>query len=321
MNVESASFSAPGKVILFGEHSVVYGYPAVASAIGLRAKCSILSTSSEQNSIIAPNLTSSGKIFLNSKIPPKMKSLEFIVQKIQKKAEIQKNFEAEIISELPISSGLGSSAAVSVSLATSLYNFQGFELNLEEINKVAYEAERIIHGTPSGIDNTISTFGGSIRFEKGDIKQIPINLSSFCFIIVNSLIQRDTKSQVYAVRERYKKHPDQISQIFEDISEIVEESIKNLKVGDLERVGYLMNKNQILLESLGVGHKQIEKIIKILTEQKAIGCKLTGAGGGGCVIGLFEDEKNINRTIEALQQEGYQPFITEISTQGVRNDR
>ena len=321
MNVESVTFSAPGKVILFGEHSVVYGYPAVASAIGLRAKCSILSTSSEQNSIVAPNLISDRKIFLNNKIPSSLRSLEFIVQQILKKAEIPKNFEAKIISDLPISSGLGSSAAVSVSLAASLFYFQELDYNIEEVSKVAYAAEQIIHGTPSGIDNTISTFGGSIRFEKGSIIQIPINLSSFHFIMVNSLIQRDTKLQVYAVQKRYDKHPNQVSQIFEDIGAIAQESIKYLKDGDLERVGYLMNENQILLEKLGVGHKQIEKIIKILKEQKAIGCKLTGAGGGGCVIGLFDNVKNINKAIEAMQKEGYQAFITEISTQGVRNDK
>jgi mevalonate kinase len=319
MDVGSTTFSAPGKVILFGEHSVVYGYPAVASAIGLRAKCSI-STSSGQNSIIVPNLIPDAKFFLESKIPSNLKSLEFIMKKILKEVEIQKNFEAEILSDLPKSSGLGSSAAVAVSLAASLSNFQGLKYNTKEISEVAYESEKMIHGTPSGIDNTISTFGGSIRFEKGKIKQIPINLASFHFIIVNSLVQRDTKSQVYAVQERYNKNPNQISEVFEDIGVIVEDSIKCLKNGDLERVGYFMNENQILLDKLGVGHKQIEKIIKILKEQKTIGCKLTGAGGGGCVIGLFDDRKHLNKAIEILQNEGYETFTTEISTQGVRNE-
>ncbi|MHA1952869.1 MAG: mevalonate kinase [Candidatus Heimdallarchaeaceae archaeon] len=320
MDVEKVTFSAPGKVILFGEHSVVYGYPAIASAIGLRAKCSINSTSLEQNTISVPNIMPDRKFILGNEIPDDLKSLEFILNHILKKTKRQKNLEMEILSDLPVSAGLGSSAAVAVSVVTSLFSILGIEYNLENVNEVAFDAEKIIHGTPSGIDNTISTFGGSIIFEKGNIKQIPINLHLSHIVIVNSLVPRNTRDLVNSLRDRYNKNSKKYSQLFEEIGEIVEESQKSLKDGDLERIGYLMNKNHILLEKLGVGNKHIKKIVSILNNQKAIGCKLTGAGGGGCVLGLFEKEENINNVIEILQQEGYNAFITDISTQGVRDE-
>ncbi|NPD87311.1 MAG: mevalonate kinase [Asgard group archaeon] len=320
MDIEKVTFSAPGKVILFGEHSVVYGYPAIASAIGLRAKCSINSTSLEKNSISIPNIIPARKFILGNEIPGVLKSLEFIVHHILKKTKNQKKLEMEILSDLPVSAGLGSSAAVSVSVAASLFSILGIEHNLENVNEVAFDAEKIIHGTPSGIDNTISTFGGSIIFEESNIKQIPINLPLSHFIIVNSLVPRNTKDLVYSLRDRYNKDTKKYSQLFEKIGEIVEESQKNLKLGDLERIGDLMNRNHILLDELGVGNKHIKKIVSILNNQKAFGCKLTGAGGGGCVIGLFEDRENINNVIELLHQEGYNAFITDISTQGVRHE-
>jgi mevalonate kinase len=320
MNVEKVTFSAPGKVILFGEHSVVYGYPAIASAIGLRAKCSIYSTSLGHSLISIPNILSDRKIILGKETLDVLKPLEFIVEYILKKTKNQRGLKIEILSDLPVSAGLGSSAAVSVSVAASLYSFLGIEHNLENVNEVAFAAERIIHGTPSGIDNTISTFGGSILFENGKIETIPINLPQSHFIIVNTLIPRNTKDLVLSLRYKYNKNTKKYSHIFEKISGIVEESQKCLKVGDLEKTGYLMNKNQILLDQLGVSNKQIEKIISILNDHKALGCKLTGAGGGGCVIGLLETGENINNVIEILKQEGYSAFITDISTQGVRDE-
>ncbi|MHA2308555.1 MAG: mevalonate kinase, partial [Candidatus Heimdallarchaeaceae archaeon] len=247
MDVEKVTFSAPGKVILFGEHSVVYGYPAIASAIGLRAKCSINSTSLEQNTISVPNIMPDRKFILGNEIPDDLKSLEFILNHILKKTKRQKNLEMEILSDLPVSAGLGSSAAVAVSVVTSLFSILGIEYNLENVNEVAFDAEKIIHGTPSGIDNTISTFGGSIIFEKGNIKQIPINLHLSHIVIVNSLVPRNTRDLVNSLRDRYNKNSKKYSQLFEEIGEIVEESQKSLKDGDLERIGYLMNKNHILL--------------------------------------------------------------------------
>ena len=320
MDVEKVTFSAPGKVILFGEHSVVYGYPAIASAIGLRAKCSINKTSLEQNTISVPNIIPNRRFRIGNEVPDVLKSLEFILNHILTKTKKQINLEMEILSDLPVSAGLGSSAAVSVSVAASLFSILGIEYTLENVNEVAFNAEKIIHGTPSGIDNTISTFGGSIIFEKSNIKQIPINLHSSHFIIVNSLVPRNTKDLVNSLRTRYNKNSKKYSQFFEEIGEIVKESQKSLKNGDLERIGYLMNKNHILLEKLGVGNKHIEKIVSILNNQKAIGCKLTGAGGGGCVISLFEKRENINNVIEILQQEGFSAFITDISTQGIRDE-
>jgi mevalonate kinase len=286
MDVNRITFSAPGKIILFGEHAVVYGFPAIAVAINLRARCSIFKTSKKINCISAPDLFPKEEFYINRNVPASLRALEFLVNHIMKEKEMQENIDIQITSAIPPSAGLGSSAAVLVSLAASLYYSSEKQLNLQKVNDIAFEAEKIIHNTPSGIDNTISTFGGGIRYEKSGMMELPINM--------------------------------EFASIFEEIKNITLEGEKELAKGNVENVGYLMAKNHELLKEIGVSHPKLEEIIEKLKLHGSFGSKLTGAGGGGCIISIFEEQETAKQSIRKFKNQGLQAFITKISVSGVR---
>ncbi|MFW9852057.1 MAG: mevalonate kinase [Candidatus Thorarchaeota archaeon] len=323
MDKESISYSAPGKIILFGEHAVVYGYAAIAIAIELRAKCTIVPSLSKKLSIITPDLFPNKRFTINkeSSLPSSLKAIEFLTRKIIPKEERVHYPVIEITSEIPPSAGLGSSAAVAVSLISSLYAFLNKNNNnLNVINKMAFEAEKIIHGSPSGIDNTISTFGGGIFYEKGVKRKIQIDNKTCFFVIVNSLIPRNTKDVVEKVKQRRADNKQEIDQIFEDIQVISYQGEMSLKKGDHEKTGILMSENHLLLEKLGVGHPELTKIIRLVDKHGALGRKLTGAGQGGCIVALFDDFQKAQQAINTLKEKGFQAFLTNVSLDGVRNE-
>lgn len=194
------------------------------------------------------------------------------------------------------------------------------DIDLHEINKLAYETEKIIHSFPSGIDNTISTYGGGILYENGVMKELSFQLSSNYIVIINSLIPRNTKDLVESVRKKYEKNPSAIQGIFHNIHNIVIDAEKALKAGDLAQIGELMSSNHQLLRDLGVSHRTLDEIVKILDEKRALGSKLTGAGGGGCVISLFDDYHRATEVVELMKEKNLQAFISNFSNDGVRNE-
>lgn len=321
MDVNTVEFSAPGKIILFGEHAVVYKHPAIAAAIDLRAISSI-SASSEQISILSvPDLFPKKLFDLNlTPLPENLTALKFVIDSLLEVTESSKNPTIEISSQIPLSAGLGSSAAVSVSLIAGFSKFLGMDIDLHEINKLAYETEKIIHSFPSGIDNTISTYGGGILYENGVMKELSFQLSSNYIVIINSLIPRNTKDLVESVRKKYEKNPSAVQGIFHNIHNIVIDAEKALKAGDLAQIGELMSSNHQLLRDLGVSHRTLDEIVKILDEKRALGSKLTGAGGGGCVISLFDDYHKATEVVELMKEKNLQAFISNFSNDGVRNE-
>lgn len=321
MDVNTVEFSAPGKIILFGEHAVVYKHPAIAAAIDLRA-ISFISASSEQTSILSvPDLFPKKLFDLNfTPLPENLTALKFVIDSLLEVTESSKNPTIEISSQIPLSAGLGSSAAVSVSLIAGFSKFLGMDIDLHEINKLAYETEKIIHSFPSGIDNTISTYGGGILYENGVMKELSFQLSSNYIVIINSLIPRNTKDLVESVRKKYEKNPSAIQGIFHNIHNIVIDAEKALKAGDLAQIGELMSSNHQLLRDLGVSHRTLDEIVKILDEKRALGSKLTGAGGGGCVISLFDDYHRATEVVELMKEKNLQAFISNFSNDGVRNE-
>ncbi len=322
MDNESISYSAPGKIILFGEHAVVYGYAAIAIAVELRAKCTIVPSLSKNPSILTPDLFPNKSFTINkdTSLPSSLRAIEFVIREMLPSKKRTQYPRIEITSEIPPSAGLGSSAAVAVSLISSLHAFLNINSNLDEINRMAFEAEKIIHGSPSGIDNTISTFGGGIYYENEVKRKILIDDKSCFFVIVNSLIPRNTKDVVEKVKQRRDKNKQEIDQIYEEIQSISTQGEMSLKKGDHERIGTLMSENQNLLEKLGVGHPELTKIIRLVDKHDALGRKLTGAGEGGCIVALFDDYQKTQQAINTLKEKGFQAFITNISSEGVRNE-
>ncbi len=337
MDAKKTIFSAPGKIILFGEHSVVYGHPAIVTAINLRTKCIV--TESLQNEI---QLSISSDYSLNGPSAglkreytmnkeqnefiaqysnyeqPVNPAYYFITERVLHLSASKKYPHIHIDSEIPPGIGLGSSAANSVASLASLSAFMELELSMEKLNELAFEAERIIHGRPSGVDNTISTYGGIQFYKEKKFSQLNIpNLSSYV-VIVNSGIPRNTKTYVEKVAKLLEEDTTKYQKILEEIGKLTTIAKSNLMEGNIQKIGDLMTQNQLLLEKLGVGHPILTELTNSLVQLGSLGSKLTGAGGGGCVIGLFDDYQKANRAVEEMKNKGFQAFISSLAERGVQ---
>lgn len=274
--------SAPGKVILFGEHAVVYGKPAIAMAIDKRV---YVSTEVSDHTVRYTNE------YINQ-------TIESVFKKIGKTdAGHDKNqIDVKIKSDIPISSGLGSSASLCVALIKSLSDLMQVNIDDSEISKMAWEIERNVQGFASGIDPFVSTFGGVIYYRAGMFHRLPISaLSGWNFSILNSGIESSTKAMVNRVARVKTRVPSVINSIFESIGAVSEEAQTAILVGDKDKVGLLMKINQGLLESLGVSMPRLFDMFVHCLGAGALGAKITGAGGGGCIICLWQNEPTIDK--------------------------
>lgn len=316
--------SAPGKCILFGEHAVVYGKPAISMAIQLRTECVIEKTAPDIESVIKINFLNFGKSFsfhnieeIKREIPKDFYQVAAGLYIFAKNYAIDiSGIEITLNSEIWPGSGLGSSASIAVSLIGALSTYYNVNLNRETINQLSYEMEKEVHGTPSGIDNMTSTFGNLFLFQKGEIELIK-NPKELYLLIIYSGIPHNTGSAVSKVRELKKLNQKIWTRIIDTIGSIAIEAKKELISGNLEKLGNLMNKNQHLLAELGLSTNEINEIIDICISNGANGAKLTGAGAGGCIIALA-DKSTLIKLSEILKKRGFENFISEIDKEGLK---
>ncbi|XP_023226889.1 mevalonate kinase-like isoform X1 [Centruroides sculpturatus] len=339
--------SAPGKIILHGEHAVVYGKSAVAFSVGLRTKIEIdVNKEDSKLKIVIPNVgidvewslqqLNEMKIAENNDDDSNVitltnewqRCLKFLIDSVVISGSeachlslltflflyfgIFKKYKCSylplhvfISSQLPIGAGLGSSASYSVCIAASLLAICGkisptslTDEQLSLVSKWAYEAEKILHGKPSGVDNSICTYGGALLFKNGEILEKLSLIPSIEVMLINTKVSRNTKSLVAVLRKQYDKHKEVINHVMSAINCISESTWKMLKEYKdqtfddlLEKLQELLTINHHLLNALGVGHPQLNTIVEIATAKK-LGAKLTGAGGGGCAFILLSVANN-----------------------------
>jgi len=305
-----AKSSAPGKIILFGEHAVVYGEPALSLAVDRRIKCDISTSSSETQ--------------VNG-YPINRKHHSYILECVEK-IDSDKKFDIKTESNLPSGAGMGSSAAVTVSTLGCLKEFLSMSLEEEKIAKDAFEIEYKVQGKASPIDTSTSTHGNAImiskekkedflwKIEKGESiwnihhQDIP----DIDLVIGDTRVHSPTGPLVEKVRKFYERS-NFAKEIIEDIGEVVKKATKHLKNEDLEEVGELMNKNHRLLSILGVSHPKLEKLIRG-ARKYSYGAKLTGAGGGGSMIALTNEPKKVAKEIT---KRGGKPYIIKSTNKGL----
>ena len=312
--------SVPGKCILFGEHAVVYGYPALAIAIDIFSYCKI--SESEQNGIglILKNYDYSSNFLdindLCNQIPPKFSQIGVGLKLFSKKNNIVINkVEINIYSDLWPESGLGSSASSSIALLGALNEFYNLNLNKKDISNLAFDMEKKVHGNPSGIDNTTCSQGGLIFFKDHEFQRFDF-LKQFQILISYTGKTHNTKEAIRNVSEFCNKEPKLSTELFKKIRTITEKGLKELEQGNFVEIGNLMNLNHQILNEISLSTPDIEKITQISRSNNAYGSKLTGAGKGGCVIsiGKLSDLQIIK---EKLKKLGYPSIITSINNQGV----
>lgn len=300
-----------GKAILFNEHFVVYGIPAVVSAIGKYTVAKI-----------EPINQSGWKLNDNRKATPKYKedkldqqkdSIDRIIKKMG--IDLSKN-GVEIILEgnLYCASGIGASAASCVSIARALSNHFNLNLSDEEINDTAYEGEKGYHGTPSGIDNTASTFGGLIWFERGETNVMDkISIPNPIEVVIgNTGKVANTTAAVAGVRERKEQNPEKYKEIFNRAENIAYLAKDALQDEDYKELGKLMNENHKLLQQIEVSTRELDFLAKLSRDQGALGAKLTGGGLGGNMIALTPGRDLQDDVANAIEKEGFQTLKTVI---------
>ncbi len=320
-----AKASAPAKVILLGEHFVVHGSPAIVLAIDLRAT-------------VSAELRKDKKIYVESKAlkcsdyfekddfhvekgnkcrNPQLEPIFAIVKNLMKTINKEIGVNLKIESDIPVAAGLGSSAAIAVASAATLSHLFSLTLNDKEIFEIAFEAEKIIHGNPSGVDPAVSTYGGILRYQRGkDVQKIIANIT-LPLVIGDTGIKRSTGEMVTRVGEMRNRFPAVFDRFLETEYEIVARSIDALKNNDVETLGKLMNINHALLCAIGVSNEFLDKLVYAARKAGALGAKITGAGGGGCIVALSTSEcvENVKESIELA---GGKAFITKMTVDGVR---
>jgi mevalonate kinase len=307
-----------GKTILFGEHFVVHGIPGIASAIDSTANAIVKKA---QKGITVTDDRKGAKGYAEKK---KLQQLESIERMLIAMGMDPKKTAIDIWlgGNLPGFSGLGASAASSVAIARAIAEEFDLIFSNEKINDVAYEAEKAYAGNPSGIDNTAATFGGLIWFKKNlgigsnTIEQLSIS-EPVEIIIGNTGIVANTKAMVAAVAKRKQANPNKYDSVFREAEQLAIKGRKALEKFDLKQVGDLMNENHRLLQDIEVTCNELDYLVDLSRKQGAFGAKMTGGGGGGCMLALTPGKYLQKKVASAIENEGFEVLRTKIGVKKV----
>ncbi len=318
--------SAPAKIILFGEHFVVYGAPAIVLAIDARAYVKVENRHDKALCIRSPNLNLAA-CFQDSafktmegdakEAKARFEPIKQAVGKVLEKYGQNVGLDIEVNSTVPVGAGLGSSAAVVAASTVATAAALGVKLSKEDILRIAYEAEKTAHGTPSGIDPAISTFGGALLFQMDTgFKPLEVDVE-IPLVIGDTGVERSTRVQVEKVRILMDKYPLVVEPLLKAAREIVLRAMDAFKENDLETIGALMDINHALLYGVGVSDESLERLTYAARKAGALGAKLTGAGGGGCMVALSRKER-LEQVLGAIQRSGGRSFVARKTDEGVR---
>ncbi len=314
--------SAPGKIILFGEHFVVYDNPAILMAINRRLNVSVKPIQNSNKIYIQSDNKKKVYYQLDNKYSKEKERLSFfypIISTCRRLFEQEKihniGLDIKIDSEIPNGIGLGSSGAVSVATNAAISSLFK-KINKIEIYQKSCETETLIHKFSSGADCLISTVGGLVYYLKNQ-KYRKINyMNNFAFLIIDTGKTHSTKKMVEKVKKFNENENLKFMEIKDTAKQICNDALKKIRNGNEDEIGRLMNENQKLLEKIGVSNNLIGKIIKKTNAAGAFGSKLTGAGGGGSIISLVPKEEE-GRIKQIIENQGYNVFPVTIENNGV----
>ncbi len=290
--------TSPAKVILFGEHFVVSGNAAISMAVDLPTIVEVtpshdwkLTVTSKDLGAHASFATDSGNLIVaegadaETYLRPVSETARYVLDQHRVQS---RGLTITVRSMAPIGMGLGSSAATAVATVSATSAVLGKKFSKQEIFQAAYSLERIVHGHPSGVDQATVTFGGLIKFRRGNVESQITTGSPPSIIIGNTRQRRSTGQLVSKVTELRQSNMRRYEEIATEAQKIADQAIKAIIDGNLIELGNLMNLNQELLEAVGVSSPELRKLITAARHGGALGAKLTGGGGGGCMIALTD---------------------------------
>ena len=305
---------APGKIILFGEHFVVYENRAILGAINKYATVTSEKTNTD-NILISSSLGQSSiqKDEDVSNVEKKFRPFFFIAREVIEKNDFDKGITIKIESDIPIGAGLGSSSACCVAAAASILNL--FNITDEnDVLELAINAEKTIFPNTSGADCTVSVSGGIIEYqkEKGFSKIETEN--EFNFIIIDSEQVHSTDKVVERVRKFKENNSEVFTELCSEEERLITKALDSMKKNDLETIGKCMAQNQIFLEQIGVSNDELLSITKEI-EKITFGAKITGAGDGGCIIALTQNDDDLSEYVNTTKYQTYQVTIQKTGMQ------
>ena len=304
--------SAPGKVILFGEHFVVYGVKAILCAIDRRATVTAEQTDDQVITVrseIGQIRAEPGRPI--TEIDPPLRPFYHLADRI-----IRDGFgiRMDIESDIPPGVGLGSSSACCVAGAAAVLGLYQ-KASREEVLGLAIDAERTIFQNTSGADCTVCTFGGLMEYDRENGFSRIESEPSFQMVIANSNVEHSTDSVVAGVRRFKGDNEEEFAELCRSESILIEEAMEMLRADDARGLGQKAAQNQKYLERIGVSNDMLEDMIRT-GHGPSFGAKITGAGGGGCILALA-DESNLGETTRALQKDGRECFSARIDFKGL----
>lgn len=323
--------SAPGKVTLFGEHAVVYGEPAIAAAIDKRVRVEAIKRADEAVRIEARDLmlagfkallSSNGSVTLEGESKKVLAALSYVkraIEIVREKYGVKVGAHITITSEMPVGAGLGTSAAVAVSVIKAYSLLAGLEFSKEECADLGYQVELSVQGRASRMDSTTTAIGGILYIDpRGERVYENIKCTSDLRGFIVGYVSREasTGEMVEKVKKLREKSPEIIDLVIKAMGELTRKARGLIERGELYEVGMLMNINHGLLEAIGVSTSRLSQMVYAARSAGALGSKITGAGGGGCIIALAPEREE--EVIAALKAIGVSAFKVAFSSEGVR---
>ncbi len=304
---------APGKIIITGEHFVVHDSYALAAAINRGA--TVEARSHDSLEILSKNLGL--KASYPHKVPPPLSPVAESVAATLKFLGIRKGVKLVIHSDLPSGSGLGSSSAVAVASISSVFALAGEQPVSKKVVELAMISERMVHGNPSGIDPTVSCYGGVLLFQKGKSPELLKIERPVEFVVAYSGIGRKTSRLIDKVSKMKASFPHLFSALASSSTTLSRIAGSSIASGDLTTLGSILNFYHMILSRIGASTKVLDSMVETALSSGCLGAKLTGAGGGGCIIALPKPSSS-REVLTNLSQISKEVFIVRVPVEGVR---
>lgn len=286
---------ATGKIILIGEHSVVYGKKAIAfpfAGVGIHTTVQKKPTIHIQSKYFSGTLDEMKQI-------ASMHNLVLLIEVLQKDLALP-NFNLSIQSSIPSERGMGSSAAVAVSIVRAIFDWQNLALDNKTLLKYVDYSEQIAHDNPSGIDAAATSGTQPILFEKGQpFEAFPLNVDAY-LLVADTGIKGQTRQAVKDVATLVKQKGQSVQAIIDQLGDLTLEAKTAIIQNQAKRLGQIMTASHHLLQKLTVSNQTLDEAVEIALDNHALGAKLTGGGRGGCLIVLAKDLQNAKQIQEKL---------------------